>query len=203
MTIKRSIILVFFAIMGLVIGVVTALWGIGYFDTMVGRSNPYEVGNNYWSGDPAIGSSDSDPYTRARIARTGLLALSRKEAIYFFRDRDDAGERLREGCRYRMSGGPLPARWWSVTLYAADDYLAVNEDKAASISSEIGGLDDSAWTVPIGTEDDLSPPGMSSRNAGEFSLTLRLYNPDQRAVADASGIPFPKVDRISCGDQVT
>jgi len=80
-----------------------------------------------WNGSLDQGSSDASPYVRARIARHGLLAMAKSEAIYFTRATDDAGSPLRETCRYRLSGGPLPAGWWSVTLYNADNFLPDHE----------------------------------------------------------------------------
>ena len=81
------------------------------------------------------GSVDADPWTRARIALTGLLALTRDQAIYFTTQTDDSGARLREECRYRVTGGAMPARWWSVTVYADDDFLPQNEDDALSFDA--------------------------------------------------------------------
>lgn len=49
-----------------------------------------------WETDLTIGSTQADPYTRARVAVAGLLALNRNETIYFTAHRDDAGDKLRK-----------------------------------------------------------------------------------------------------------
>ena len=73
-----------------------------------------------WMGSKVTGSVDADAWTRARVALSGLLALNRSQALYFVRQTDEAGRPLLETCRYRVSGGPLPGRWWSITVYAPD-----------------------------------------------------------------------------------
>ncbi len=181
-------------LLGVGIGAATALWSIG---ALGGSSSGYRISVDGWTGDTAIGSTASDPYTRARIARRGLMALARDEAIYFFRDRDDAGRRLRAACTYRLSGSPLPARWWSVTLYAADDYLARNDDGAHSVSASSPGMNDGSWDATIGPSR-AEGPWLSTAEAGAFSLTLRLYNPSDALRQSPDTFDFPRVERIGC-----
>lgn len=153
-----------------------------------------------WRSDFAIGSKSADPYTRARVARHGLLALAKSEAVYFTRTTDDTGDLLREKCDYRMFGGKMPANWWSITLYDARSMLPMNEDKALSIDATSITGDPENWSAIIAAQ----PPNqqldwISSRNAGNFDLTLRLYVPDEALIADpeASFTP-PAIERLSC-----
>ena len=88
-----------------------------------------------WSTDLTVGAPAATPWVRARIARVGLLALNREETLYFDRATDEDGRALDARCRYRVEGGPLPARWWSVTLYGADQMLPRNDDGAASVDA--------------------------------------------------------------------
>lgn len=150
-----------------------------------------------WLGNRNAGSTAADPYTRAVIARTGLLALSREETIYFTAYEDAPGQTLRENCSYELSGGPLPARWWSVTIYAPDNYLPVNGDEAQSVDATRIG-DAGAWTARVSPTRDVAANWISSRNAGDFSLTLRLYHPSPEARASAASIPFPRIRRLDC-----
>ena len=121
------------------------------------------------------------PYTRAIIARYGLLALSSREALYFNLDRDEHGQPLSESCIYDLTGNALATRWWSVTLYAGDSYLARNDDHAASVdASRINAGDDGVWRARISSVQGDSVNWLSSRNARRgFSLTLRVYNPQR------------------------
>lgn len=154
-----------------------------------------------WTGSPYAGSSAADPLTRAIVARTGLLALARSETIYFTTNRDSDGRDLIEGCTYDIDGWPFPARWWSITLYAADNYLPRNDDGALSVDAtrmptSAGGR----WSARVGPEP--GPQGrsgwVSSRAGGRFSLTLRLYNPTHAALSNARVVPLPRVARRSC-----
>jgi len=163
----------------------------------IGRSS---FGESYgaWHHSRAAGSTAAGPYTRAIIARDGLLALSAREALYFTLYKDDQGDPLSENCSYELAGGSLNARWWSVTLYADDSFLAQNEDHAASIdASSIAMTGDGRWRALISTVRGNAIYWLSSRNARrDFSLTLRVYNPhrDFRPSEEA----LPTLTRLSC-----
>jgi len=163
----------------------------------IGRSSFFEQ-YGAWSHSRATGSSAAGPYTRAIIARDGLLALSAREALYFNLTRDDQGEALDENCTYELVGRAFDARWWSVTLYAEDSFLAQNEDYAASIdSSHVSPGADGRWRARVATVRGDANYWLSSRNARrDFSLTLRVYNPQRDFRADE--ITLPTLTRISC-----
>jgi hypothetical protein len=179
-----------------------AVIGLGSAAAILNRSDSHgQFEYDRWVGNPDIGSSAAGPYTRASIAKMGLLALNREEAIYFHRYVDDRGERLREGCAYSISGGELPARWWSITIYAADNFLPVNGDAAHSIdASRIERQDDSSWTARLASERADAANWISTRNAGEFDLALRLYNAHESALQNPAAIPYPKVERLACDE---
>lgn len=194
---KRSLYYLGAVVVGSLLGLCSALWMTGLWP---GASNMafgnVDVGG--WRSDFAIGSKAADPYTRARVARHGLLALAKTEAVYFTRSRDDAGAPLREGCSYRLSGGQMPAGWWSVTLYDGQSMLPANTDGALSIDAERAGA--GAWSAVIAPR---RPEGeglwISSRGAGAFDLTLRLYMPDVALLADPDGaLDAPRITRLSC-----
>ena len=154
-----------------------------------------------WTGNHLTGAKAADPYTRAVVAKTGLLALTQTEAMYFSRYTDEQGRPLSGTCVYSLSGGAMPARWWSVTIYDAHDYLPVNGQDAQSVdmtrtaahASPTGG-----WTARIAADRAGASDWISSKNAGKFSLTLRLYNPTQKARTDFTSIPFPILKTVSC-----
>lgn len=181
-----------------------SLIGLGSALTMAGLwpdTSPLAFGDvdvAGWRSDFAIGSEAADPYTRARVARYGLLALAKSEAVYFTRAHDDAGAPLREGCRYRLSGGAMPAGWWSVTLYDARSMLPGNSDGALSIDA--GRAGPGAWQAVISPERPADAVHwISSRNAGTFDLTLRLYLPEPALLADpAAALDPPAITRLGC-----
>lgn len=153
-----------------------------------------------WSGSSVTGSADADPWTRARVAVAGLLALTREHAIYFTRNTDDSGAWLREDCRYRVSGGAMPARWWSITVYAADNYLPLNNDDALSFdATEVQADAAGRWSAILAPTRPESGAWASTRQAGAFDITLRLYQPTRQAQADFATVPMPSVTRLDCG----
>jgi hypothetical protein len=135
---------------------------------------------------------------RAIIAREGLLALSAREALYFTLERDERGRPLDEGCVYELVGRDFAARWWSVTLYADDDFLARNNDHAASVdASRVRPGEDGYWRARVAPVRGDAAHWLSSRAARRgFSLTLRIYNPqrDFRPSAEA----LPTLNTVSC-----
>lgn len=153
-----------------------------------------------WRGSKVTGSVDADPWTRARVAVSGLLALNKSQAIYFSRNTDDSGARLREDCRYRVSGGALPARWWSITVYAADNYLPLNDDDALSFDqTEAQPAGKVEWTGILSPKRTEGEPWASTNKAGDYDITLRLYQPTPPAQQDYGAIPMPKVTKLDCG----
>ncbi|MDP3460692.1 MAG: DUF1214 domain-containing protein [Hyphomonas sp.] len=155
-----------------------------------------------WTSDWTIGSAAANPWTRARVARHGLLALNKDEAVYFTRNTDNADARLTEDCTYRVSGGDMPALWWSVTLYDATSYLPANQDSALSFDQTKAGLegDEAAWSFVIAAEGPETGGWVSSHKAGKFDLTLRLYKPAADLIADPEGVLTPPViEKLSCG----
>ncbi|WP_108788400.1 DUF1214 domain-containing protein [Erythrobacter sp. Alg231-14] len=193
---KRAIVYVLFGLFGLSLGVYTALAMSGLLPGDRRSTDGIEI--NGWTGDLAQGSSDASPYLRARIARHGLLALAKTEAIYFIRNTDRDGQPLTEECTYRVSGGPIPAGWWSITLYNEDNFLPDNDDEALSFdATQSGGGDWSAIISAASPAEDGN--WISSRNAGKFDLTLRLYMPEDRALTDPEqAIPTPNIARLQC-----
>ncbi|MEQ5788472.1 DUF1214 domain-containing protein [Erythrobacter sp. NFXS35] len=203
---RRAFVYLFAVAAGCGIGIGSALAMAG----LLPGANPLAFGNvdvDGWRSDFAIGSEAADAYTRARVARHGLLALAKSEAVYFTRTTDDAGQPLREACTYRLTTGAMPAGWWSITLYNADSMLPDNDDAALSINAgqdmaarigdEIVGQGVGATVAPR------RPEGrglwISSRNAGRFDLTLRLYMPNDALLTDpADVLRPPRIEPLAC-----
>jgi hypothetical protein len=153
-----------------------------------------------WTHSSAAGSEAAGPYTRAIIARDGLLALSAREALYFTLFEDDEGRPLSESCIYELTGRDLATRWWSVTLYADDSFLAQNSDHAHAIdASRVRAGPDGRWRARISPVRGDAVHWLSSRGARRgFSLTLRVYNPQREFRPDER--VFPTLTTISCAE---
>jgi hypothetical protein len=175
---------------GVVLGLGTA-WAALQFG---GASFTEQYG--HWMFSRAAGSTAAGPYTRAIVAREGLLALSAREAVYFSLYEDDQGRPLSESCVYELNGRPLHARWWSVTLYADDNFLAQNTDNAHSAdASRVGN--DTSWNVRISPVRGDAAHWISSREARRgFVLMLRVYNPQREFRPSEASLPV--LTTISC-----
>lgn len=179
-------------IAGIAIGV-GSLYGI-----VRNMSDLAYVTNGPWSTSLTIGSREAGPYLRLSIALGGLLALHRDEAIYYNAVTDSAGELLDGRCSYQVRGRALPARWWSITVYGADHYMISNKDNVYSISpSNIVTADDGSFNFVVGPERN-GANWVSTGNAEQFALTLRLYNAGKEVAADPAGIELPSIVKESC-----
>jgi hypothetical protein len=156
------------------------------------------IGVGPWKSNALIGATDAGPVTRAIIARRGLLALNRSETVYFTAWKDGNGDTLRENCRYRVSGQDMPTRWWSLTLYGEDDFLPVNGDNAHALTET--DLGSESWSFIAGPEAAPDSHWLSTRNAGDFSITLRLYHPERVVLDDPDSLDLPAIERLGCGE---
>ena len=169
------------------------------FKVLVRSNDDYDG----WQNSANIGTIAADPYTRAVVAKSGLLALSRKEAIYFWTNKDHSRrEQLSEACDYIIKGGNLPARWWSITLYADDDFLAQNSDEHHSFEATSDFIrSDGTYEIALSAQKAQISSWISSKNAESFSLTLRMYNPENSDKEFLSKIAYPQIIKTKCRGQ--
>lgn len=191
-------------IFGANFGALTALWFGGMISGGPSIGNAIDI--NDWHSDWSIGSENANPYVRARVARNGLLGLRKEEAVYFLKTSDDDGEPLREACTYRVTGGALPAAWWSITLYDSESRLPMNEDAHLSFdqtqAEQMNGGSADSWAFQVSAEaPETGKAWVSSKAGGAFDLTLRLYQPDQALLEDpTSALTPPRIERLSCSE---
>jgi hypothetical protein len=194
------------ALLGLVLGaacgLAAALAAAGIVGPGVRLGGGIDVDG--WTSDWTIGSAAANPWTRARIARHGLLALTREEAVYFTRNTDDAGDRFSEACTYQVSGGKMPGQWWSVTVYDASSFLPGNTDNALSfdLTDAAAAGDAGTWTFTVSAAP-AEGDWVSSNAAGAFDMTLRIYKPTPDLIAaPTAALTPPRVDKIACKDAI-
>lgn len=190
----RFFIIVLAAVIGLIGGATGAYFGLAHARALGA------VASGPWGANTNVGRAAADPLTRAVTAKLGLLALSSAETLYFTAFEDSAGAPLTDSCTYRMTGRDLPARWWSITLYAADSYLARNGLEAHSVSQDsVTREPDGSFEIAITPE---RPEGaanwIADAKAGAFSLTARLYNPDPTVADTPAAAPMPAIERVDC-----
>lgn len=180
-------------ILGLVAGTAMAL-ALAFSPGEIGG-----VSNGAWVSNPHIGSPDANPLVRSLVARRGLLALNREEAVYFTATRDSQGHNLTARCTYEVIGEMPPTRWWSLTIYDEDSFLPRNGRNRHAVSQTTARTDTSGQVIiPVGPDE---VGAIDTENAGLFSLTLRLYHPDPVILDELDTLTFPRIEQISCGGE--
>jgi hypothetical protein len=144
-----------------------------------------------WYYPPAtLGAFGQDYITRARVARSGLAALPREEAMYM-RAAGENGDALYDGLkmwRLHFAVGQLPPvkAFWSLSMYERTpdgrSFFTENALKRYAIGDRTPGLnryDDGSLDIWIGHRH----PGPERQAnwlpapAGPFTVTLRAYLP--------------------------
>ncbi|MBL8581644.1 MAG: DUF1214 domain-containing protein [Rhizobiaceae bacterium] len=152
-----------------------------------------------WVAHPDMGTPDADPYTKARIAREGILTLGRAEGISFVAERDSGGAPLLAECSYAIEGVVPPARFW--TLFAVDEAshgLPASGGRQAAIQSyALSRAADNSVAIAIGRRPR---PGnwMLVNASGPMALVLTLYDTPVTAGGDLAELAMPQVLRIGC-----
>lgn len=175
-----------------------------------------------WQTGVDVGTADASARTRAVVALRGLLALPAREARYYTASTDTAGQPLDGRCRYRLTGGVLPGRWWSVTLYDREGYLVANPANRHSVESAAvaparaappaaGTMDprvmqalfaaEQGWMVSVAPADDLRRARthwLPTGNVERFELTLRTYLPPDGGKGNPPPAALPVIIKEGC-----
>ncbi|MER8845248.1 DUF1214 domain-containing protein [Mesorhizobium australicum] len=152
-----------------------------------------------WTAFPDIGTPAADPYSKARVAREGVLALGRAEGLSFVAEKDAAGDQLKRECAYRIEGGFPTARFW--TLYAADQSLGVVETGksrlAALQSYEVLRQPDNSVIISVGHQP---MPGnwLLTDSSGRMYFVLTLYDTPIASSTGLSDVSLPRIVKASC-----
>lgn len=149
-----------------------------------------------WVTGRDFGTGEQSARTRAAVALRGLLALPAREARYYTAARDDAGRSLDGRCSYRLTGGILPGRWWSLTLYDGSGYLAGDGPYSVE-SAAIPAGEQGRWTVLVSPQKQ---PGywLPTASLGHFELTLRTYLPPDAGRTNPARDQLPSIRREAC-----
>lgn len=152
-----------------------------------------------WTAYPDIGTPESDPYSKARVAREGMLALGRAEGLAFVAQRDSNGDTLRRECRYTVEGAVPAARFW--TLYAADaEMAAIGSGTARANALHSLGLlrlADNSLAISISARP---APGnwLEISGSGRMFLVLTLYDTPIASSTGVADVELPQVLKAGC-----
>ncbi|MBM4452237.1 MAG: DUF1214 domain-containing protein [Chloroflexi bacterium] len=184
------------AVVALVLGV-----GIGYVTAsplvdliFVSKA----VKNGPWMTNLDIGSQQAGPYLRAAIARHGLLALTKSEAVYFSAYSDSDGQPLRGSCDYAIECEDMDAEWWSITVYGKDNFLIPNPQNIYSCNGNSLVRDaDGMFRIHLSaTPKEVN--WLPSGNEESLSLTLRLYKAGNALLNDPAAAQLPRITKVKC-----
>ena len=204
---RLAVLILAAAVLGLVGGLGSALTLSGLVSDRIRLGEIVEIDG--WRSNWSIGTDAVDPYTKAWIARFGLFALRREEAVYFYTTLDAAGQPLDEECVYALDVDEQPGSWWSVTVYDGEGYLPKNADgrlsfdatKARDLRSRRVVLSAEMPEAGAETGED-NGYWISTRNAGAFDVTLRVYQPTPVAIENpAQAFVLPPIERLSCAGE--
>ncbi len=152
-----------------------------------------------WTAFPDIGTPDADPYSKARVAREGALAIGRAEGLSFSAQRDSGGDSLRRECEYKVEGSVPSARFW--TLFAADasnQAIASGSRRAAALhSNQLLRMADNSVSISVGPHPD---PGnwLALSGTGAMSFVLTLYDTPIASSTGVADIELPQIIKIGC-----
>lgn len=152
-----------------------------------------------WTAFPNIGTTDADPYSKARVAREGMLALGRAEGLAFVAQRDSGGERLLAECDYKIEGGVPAARFW--TLYAADRADRVIPTGKARVpalqSYQLLRTGPDTVTIAVGPRPG-SGNWLPVSGSGAMSLVLTFYDTPIASSTGVDDIEMPQILKVGC-----
>lgn len=151
-----------------------------------------------WQAWPNAGTPDADPYSRARLARTGEIPLGSGEGLMLLALTDDAGDPLVKACDYTISGQTPPARLWTVALEDQEGHVVgVRENVAALGSDTLLREIDGSFAIALSPR----PQGgnwISTREAERFRVVVRLYDTTARTGTELTMLEMPEITRGRC-----
>ena len=177
-------------------------WALGLIASAFALSHlsPFDrVRLGAWSIEAHAGSTEADPYIRARLARTGEIPLAIGEGLRLTAREDDEGRPLDWRCVYRIGPRAPAARYWTLSLVDPMGFPIANPaGRYGFRSSEILRLGDGDFVITVAA-DAQSGNWLPIAAPGPFALVLRLYDSPLGATAAAiEPSAAPHVTRIGC-----
>ncbi|MCU1642067.1 MAG: hypothetical protein JWN03_2342 [Nocardia sp.] len=152
--------------------------------------NPQIKVEDGWQFATNVGTYGTDYPLRANIALQGLGANLAKDAVYptVFSTADDNGTPVRYTLHFPDGQLPPARAFWSITAYDADSFLIDNPAGIYAVGHQIPVVKNADGSVDITVQNADPGTAVPAGNwlpipaSGKFSLTLRLYAPDQKVL---------------------
>nr|WP_275065145.1 DUF1214 domain-containing protein [Bartonella sp. ML70XJBT] len=153
-----------------------------------------------WSAYPQVGTTDMDPYTRARTAKQGIVSLGRTEGIQFQIWQDNQGRPLHPHCHYLLKGSIPETRLF--TLYTADKslkpYTSSKEIPFELHTNAITYEHDGTLRIHI-SHTPQAGNWLATVSQKEFGLILTLYDTSIISATALQKLTLPSVEQIPSG----
>jgi hypothetical protein len=151
-----------------------------------------------WQAWPNAGTAEVDPYSRARLARTGEVPLGSGEGLMLLARTDDRGVPLAASCDYLIAGQTPPARLWTLSV----------EDEEGQVLRVRGGVSAIGSDMLLrGSDGSFEISLAASPKAGNwiaiggalrFRVVMRLYDTTARMVTALTTLAMPRISREGC-----
>lgn len=123
------------------------------------------------------GRADSDPYTRAHLAKSGALRIASDSAGIFEARSDSQGARLHSSCDYVLEGPDLGGMWWSLAVFDDNGELIANDAARYVFTRDTAAINpDGSYIVTLGRD---ARPGnwLPTSGAGRLVLVFTVLDP--------------------------
>jgi hypothetical protein len=151
-----------------------------------------------WQAWPNAGTSDADPYSRARQARIGEIPLGSGEGLMLLAQNDDSGSPLFAECNYRVAGQTPPARLWTMALEDLNGEIVQGSSGAAALGSDtLLRASDGSFEIALSKEPQTGN-WISTRGVDRFRVVIRLYDTTARTGTELTTLFMPRIVRGRC-----
>ncbi len=147
------------------------------------------------------GQTDSDPYTRAHLAKSGTLRIAADSAGIYEARVDSQGARLHSSCDYVLEGPDLGALWWSLAVFDDTGELIANDAQRYAFTRDTAAINpDGSFIVTLGRD---ARPGnwLPTSAAGRLVLVFTILDPATGLSQDARAERYkllPTIRRDGC-----
>lgn len=172
-------------------------FGLSYYTLTDGRIFAARS-TGAWATWPDVGAANPDPYTKAFLARQGILQLGDSEGNQFVAETDENGLKLNPNCTYLLDGETPIASLWTLTAvdYEGKNILASNEALYLD-NSHIARSGDG--TIVINVSKTLQPQNWLEISGDvPFRLILTLYDTAAFSDIGARELVLPAVLNKGC-----
>jgi hypothetical protein len=153
-----------------------------------------------WTTWAAAGRPDADPYTRANIARNGLLPLSSTAELTFRAKTDSRGARLNSECDYAVVMEDFEPAWWGLAIYDGQGRLIANAAERHAFNSNTAMRDVDGRTVVTLARDARPGNWLPSGRTNRVVLVLTVQDAAWANAVHDGGSPrsMPEIVRTGC-----